>query len=280
MPQLKNLVFTLITVLVVPLVFFLLIEVGLTAAGVGKSYAYFKEIEIQGEIHFQENSDFADQFYPASLNVGPLQNTFLAAPSENRLRVLILGGSAAMGFPHKNHGVDRLLAAQLQAMLPGKEIEVINTAMTAVNSHVVYEVARTLPHDVADFAIILMGNNEVVGPYGPGTLNQNFLSNLNAIRLLQGLKRLRLWQAIEGILSSTLQGDAVADLEWQGMQMFVENGVALDDPRMADVYSQYETNLRDTVDLLTEKGMHVVLSTVPVNLRDSAPFLSVQKNMH
>ena len=276
MPQLKNLVFTLITVLVVPLVFFLLIEVGLTAAGVGKSYAYFKEIEIQGEIHFQENSDFADQFYPASLNVGPLQNTFLAAPSENRLRVLILGGSAAMGFPHKNHGVDRLLAAQLQAMLPGKEIEVINTAMTAVNSHVVYEVARTLPHDVADFAIILMGNNEVVGPYGPGTMNQNFLSNLNAIRLLQGLKRLRLWQAIEGILSSTLQGDALADLEWQGMQMFVENGVALDDPRMADVYSQYETNLRDTVDLLTEKGMHVVLSTVPVNLRDSAPFLSVQ----
>lgn len=276
MAQVKNLVFTIITALVVPLVFFLLLELGLAAAGVGTSYPYFKKIEIEGETHFQENSDFADQFYPPSLNVGPLQNTFLAAPSEDRLRVLILGGSAAMGFPHKNHGVDRLLAAQLKAMLPGKEIEVINTAMTAVNSHVVYEVARTLPSDVADFAIILMGNNEVVGPYGPGTLNQSFLSNLGAIRALQGLKRLRLWQAIEGVVNSTLEGDAMADLEWQGMQMFVDNGVALDDPRMADVYSHYEANLRDIVGLLNKKGMQVVLSTVPVNLRDSAPFLSVQ----
>ena len=193
----KNLVFTLITVLVVPLVFFLLIELGLTAAGVGKSYDYFHEIDIEGVRHYQDNPDFADQFYPPSLNVGPLANTFAAEPSDDRVRVLVLGGSAAMGFPHKNHGIDRLLTAQLGSMLPGKKVEVINTAMTAVNSHVVYEVVRTLPDEIADYAIILMGNNEVVGPYGPGTLSQNFLSNLGFIRSLQSLKRTRQWQCLE-----------------------------------------------------------------------------------
>ena len=53
--------------------------------------------------------------------------------------------------------------------------------MTSVNSHVVYQVAQTLPSESADVAVILMGNNEVVGPYGPGTFNQNFLSSLSAI---------------------------------------------------------------------------------------------------
>lgn len=47
---------------------------------------------------------------------------------------------------------------------------------------------------------------------------------------------------------------------------------------MRDVYAHFEANLRDTIDILSSKGMHVVLSTVPVNLRHSAPFLSVTDN--
>lgn len=276
MPNTKHLTFTIITAVVIPLLFFVLLEVILIALGVGTHYRYFNTINIDGKSYYQENPDFADQFYPPSLNVGPLQNTFAKEPTDDRLRVFVLGGSAAMGFPHKNHGVDRLLAAQLNALFPDKEVEVINTAMTSVNSHVVYQVAETLPRNSADVAVILMGNNEVVGPYGPGTFNQNFLSSLSAIRSLQALKRTRLWQWLDNAFQEVQVGDAKADLEWQGMQMFVENGVAESDPRMGDVYEHFDANLRDIIDVLSNKGMHVVLSTVPVNLRHSAPFLSLQ----
>ena len=276
MSQIKNALFTTITVVVIPLLFFVLLEGILRLIGVGTHYDYFTEIEINEEIYFQENINFADQFYPPSLNVGPLQNTFIKEPSDDRLRVFVLGGSAAMGFPHKNHGVDRLLAAQLNALFPDKDVEVINTAMTSVNSHVVYQVAETLPANSADYAVILMGNNEVVGPYGPGTFNQNFLSSLTAIRTLQALKRTRLWQWLDEAFQEVQANDAKADLEWQGMQMFVENGVAESDPRMDDVYEHFDANLRDIIDVLSDKGMHVVLSTVPVNLRHSAPFLSIE----
>jgi len=275
-PNTKHLTFTIITAVVIPLLFFVLLEVILIALGVGTHYRYFNTINIDGKSYYQENPDFADQFYPPSLNVGPLQNTFAKEPTDDRLRVFVLGGSAAMGFPHKNHGVDRLLAAQLNALFPDKEVEVINTAMTSVNSHVVYQVAETLPRNSADVAVILMGNNEVVGPYGPGTFNQNFLSSLSAIRSLQALKRTRLWQWLDNAFQEVQVGDAKADLEWQGMQMFVENGVAESDPRMGDVYEHFDANLRDIIDVLSNKGMHVVLSTVPVNLRHSAPFLSLQ----
>lgn len=278
MSNMRNKLFTIITVVVIPVLFFVLVEFALRLVGVGTHYQYFNQIDIGGEAFYQENPDFADQFYPPSLNVGPLQNTFAAERSEDRLRVFVLGGSAAMGFPHKNHGVDRLLAAQLRALFPNRDVEVVNTAMTSVNSHVVYQVAKTLPAESADVAVILMGNNEVVGPYGPGTFNQNFLSSLSAIRALQALKRTRLWQLLNSALSEVQSSDAKADLEWQGMQMFVDNGVAEDDPRMSAVYEHFEGNLRDIVDTLDAKGMHVVLSTVPVNLRQSAPFLSVSRD--
>lgn len=278
MSNMRNKLFTIITVVVIPVLFFVLVEFALRLVGVGTHYQYFNQIDIDGEAFYQENPDFADQFYPPSLNVGPLQNTFAAERSDDRLRVFVLGGSAAMGFPHKNHGVDRLLAAQLRALFPNRNVEVVNTAMTSVNSHVVYQVAKTLPAESADVAVILMGNNEVVGPYGPGTFNQNFLSSLSAIRALQALKRTRLWQLLDSALSEVQSSDAKADLEWQGMQMFVDNGVAEDDPRMSAVYEHFEGNLRDIVDTLDAKGMHVVLSTVPVNLRQSAPFLSVSRD--
>ncbi|MDX1506680.1 MAG: tetratricopeptide repeat protein, partial [Woeseiaceae bacterium] len=166
--------------------------------------------------------------------------------------------------------------AQLRAALPSREIEVINTAMTSVNSHVVYAVANSLPDNSADFAVILMGNNEVVGPYGPGTFNRNFLGNIALIRGLQALKRTRTWQALSSLLLSISPTDAKQELEWEGMQMFTNNGVPHDDPRMAGVYSHYEDNLTDIIETLQDKGVHVLLSSVPVNLRHSAPFLSVR----
>ena len=57
--------------------------------------------------------------------------------------------------------------------------------------------------------------------------------------------------------------------------MFTNNGVSHDDPRMESVYGHYEDNLADIIETLRNKGIHVLLSSVPVNLRHSAPFLSV-----
>ncbi|HRI12361.1 MAG TPA: hypothetical protein PLX89_05085, partial [Verrucomicrobiota bacterium] len=56
------------------------------------------------------------------------------SPSTNTLRILVFGESAALGDPEPAFGVCRFLEALLEARLPGKRIEVINTAITALNS--------------------------------------------------------------------------------------------------------------------------------------------------
>jgi hypothetical protein len=68
---------------VIPLLFFVLLEFVLRLVGSGTHYDYFNDIEIDGDAFYQENPNFADQFYPPSLNVGPLQNTFAARAQTN-----------------------------------------------------------------------------------------------------------------------------------------------------------------------------------------------------
>ena len=122
MPNTRNIIFTFITIVVIPVLFFALLELGLTVFGVGTSYDYFHKVDIDGETFYQDNPDFADQFYPQALDINPRENTFSADPDSERVRVYILGGSAALGFPHKNHGLDRLLETHLRAGLPSRKV--------------------------------------------------------------------------------------------------------------------------------------------------------------
>ena len=112
MPDVKKIVFTFIAIFLVPLLFFVLLELGLRVSGVGTSFEYFHTIDIDGQPYYQDNPDFADQFYPPSLGIGPPENTFAKERSADLIRVYVLGGSAAKGFPYVNHSLDRLLAAQ------------------------------------------------------------------------------------------------------------------------------------------------------------------------
>jgi tetratricopeptide (TPR) repeat protein len=275
----KKCIFSLIALIGIPAIFFIALEGSLRLLNVGTDYDYFHTINIDGEPYFQDNKAFANQFYPPSLGVAPLHNTLKVNTDSDHLRVLVLGGSAAQGFPHVNHGLDRHLSAHLRAALPNKTIEVINTAMTSVNSHVVYEVARTLPENSADYAIILMGNNEVVGPYGPSTFSQNFSSSLYLIRTIQALKRSRTWQLVAMFVQKLQSVSAEQqEIEWAGMEMFSEFTVPHDDARLNDVYRHYQNNLQDIITLLQSKNIRVVLSSVPVNLRHSAPFGSSHKS--
>ena len=100
---------------------------------------------------------------------------------------------------------------------------------------------------------------------------------MTSIRTVQAMKRTRIWQLIAGVIARLSSSQAREALEWQGMAMFTEQLVQRDDPRLQSVYSHFETNLMDTIGLLRAKGIHVLLATVPVNLRDQAPFASTHE---
>jgi lysophospholipase L1-like esterase len=80
-------------------------------------------------------------------------------------RVVILGESAAEGTPNPSFGLGRMLEAMLRLEFPERRFEVINAAMTAINSHVIWLIAQDCRQLKPDLVVVYMGNNEVIGSF-------------------------------------------------------------------------------------------------------------------
>jgi tetratricopeptide (TPR) repeat protein len=196
-----------------------------------------------------------------------------AAKSPDTIRIFIFGESAAMGDPEPAFGFGRILQVLLRDAMPGKRIEVLNVAVTAINSHVIREIARDCVDKQGDYWLVYAGNNEVVGPFGAGTVFGDQVPGLAFIRANLALKNLRLGQLLDA-LRQKVSSKRAAPETWAGMEMFLQQQVSADDPRMQRVYEHFESNLRDILRFGQESGAQVLVGSVPVNLKDCPPFAS------
>ncbi len=260
----------------VPLLILLIIELSLRLFSFGFNPAALKEISHKNEGFVVNNDPFTWRFFPPRISRDFDPFAFLENKAHNTFRIFVLGESAAQGVPDGAYSFSRQLEVMLRQTRPDLNFEVINTALTAVNSHVLLPLARGLSHRAADAVIIYMGNNEVVGPYGPGTVFKPFLPSLGLIRFNIALRATRLGQAMERLLAAFSGAYAAADA-WQGMEMFLNKQLAPDDPRLETVYQHFRTNLRDMLQIFAHRKVPVLLCTVAVNLRDCPPFASLHR---
>ncbi len=256
--------------LLVPLLVLTVAEIALRVAGVGFPTSFFRAAPGNA---VTSNPAFGWRFFPRVLARRPVVFLFPRAKDPETVRIFVLGGSAAVGTPDPAFSFGRILQVMLEETHPGRDFEVVNAAMTAINSHVVREIAADCAGQSPDLFVVYMGNNEVVGPYGPGTVFQHDMPPLSVIRTSMAVKRLRLAQTLAGAVRR-LSG-AATPASWQGMAMFLDHRVPADDPRLDTVYGSLRANLGAIVAAGRASGAPVVLSTVASNLADSPPFASV-----
>ncbi len=206
------------------------------------------------------------QPHPCRLTTPKLRDT---------LRVVVLGESAAMGTPDPSFGFGRILEFMLQQQIPQKRIEVVNAAMRGVNSHIIRHIAQDCAVLQPDLFIVYMGNNEVIGSYGPSTPSGRFGSYPRAILTIQWLRTTRLGQLFRSIAGS---GPAATTLpSEQTMETVRTYRLAVDDPRRAPVFNNYRRNLEAIAQATTQTGAKVFLSTVAVNLKNTPPLGSLHR---
>ncbi len=165
----------------VPLLVLGTLELGLRAVGYGHPARFL--VAIAGQSGYATNPAFGRRFFPRELARAPVPQRLKAPKHPDAYRVFILGGSAALGTPDSSFGVGAILEQMLRELYPTIRFEIVNAAMTAVNSHVVREMARDCARHRPDLFPVYLGNNEVVGPYGPGTVFRRFTPSLGLIRL-------------------------------------------------------------------------------------------------
>lgn len=247
-------------------VLLVVVEAGLRVADYGFPTAFFQR---QADGGARDNPSFGCRFFPPRMARMPdiLQ---VSSATDKTFRVAILGGSAAMGEPLPEFGPARRLQAMLEAALPDKRVEVLNAAMTAIDSSVVREIAGDLFGLQPDVVILYLGNNEVVGPFGPAAGGGPLALRAGFTRLRVLATRLRLTQGIRRAMGWGAQADP-----WMGMERLEGRAIASDDPRLEAVAERFEANLRAIVRAARKAGSRVIICTVPVNLCDLPPFESV-----
>jgi tetratricopeptide (TPR) repeat protein len=184
-----------------------------------------------------------------------------------------LGESVAWGDPDPTYGFGRYLEVMLRQRYPQTKFEVVNTSITALNSHAFLPMVRELVHYQPDLFVIYAGNTEVVGPFGPGTVLTPWDLSLPAIRARIFLSSTRLGQLVGKVTGSGQKNGQ----EWRGMEMFLDRQVRADSPQMRPVYENFAANLRDIAAVARGSGAQVVFSTVATNLKDCAPFAPLHR---
>jgi tetratricopeptide (TPR) repeat protein len=265
--------FRFIALCIVPLLLLGGLEAALRLAGYGYPTSFFKKIHRDGKDYFINNKNFTLRFFPPQLARWPGPFLFPAVRSPDTVRIFIFGESAAMGDPQPAYGASRFMEVQLRERYPGKKFEVCNFGITAINSHVILPIAREAARHDGDFWIVYMGNNEMVGPFGTATVFGAQALPRQVAQFNIALQRTRLGQ-LTVAASRHLRGQS-KNTSWAGMEMFLGNHVAPDDPRKETVYRNFEANLRDIVKAGVDSGAKVILNTVSVNLKDSPPFASL-----
>ncbi|SPE53211.1 conserved hypothetical protein [Verrucomicrobia bacterium] len=259
-----------------PLALLALLELGLRLAGYGYPTHFLLPSEQHGRRTWVQNPKFGWRFFGRQLARVPAPCSILQPKPANTIRVFVVGESAAFGDPQPEFGLPRMLEALLDLRYPGTQFEVINAAMTAINSHVILPIARDCSSAEGDLWVIYMGNNEVVGPFGAGTVFGPQAPAEPWIRASLALKSLRFGQMLDN-LRQTVQRTPPDRGEWGGMTMFLGHEVPLQDPRMKAVHAHFQANLDDIIEAGRRAGVGVVVSTVAVNLRDCAPFGSTNR---
>lgn len=198
---------------------------------------------------------------------------FKENPDDGVFRVVVLGGSAAAGWPHpSNQTFSSYLEKTLNGINTNKRTEVINCAAHGFASYRVLQVFRQVKKWHPDLVIVWSGNNEFLEERGidDSSVSQLFREAGSKIRTVQLVSK--------AFLSPTKLGSEVnaAGTFWKKTR---QESLALrtDDEKFKSVREIYSQSIGEIVREAKDENIQVLLMTVPVNLREWQPNVSVLK---
>jgi len=266
-----------VIVLSLPVVLLGLGEAGLRLAGYGHDLEPLFIPSPQQPAYLQANPRVVTRFFvdPAQAPSVSIETAyFRAQKAPGTLRVFVQGESSAAGFPY---GLGAALAGALDQRLerafPGREVEVISTALAAVNSYALLDFADEIIAQQPDAVLVYVGHNEYLGILGVGSTLRVAASPL-LTRAFLAVRELRLFQVMSRLLgrggTQAVEGSpAVADTLME--RVAGERSIPLDSETYRAGLEQFDANLRRLLARYRAAGVPVFVGTLVSNERDQLP---------
>lgn len=275
-----------------PFLLILALEALLRLTGFGSSYPLFVPAPAPG--YLQPNPLLVQRYVNDPRQappVAPDSQYFLAEKPQGALRLVVAGESTAAGFPYGRFGSPAaLLQQRLKLQSAEQPIEVISTAMAAINSYTVLDLMPELLAIQPDAILLYVGHNEYVGLLGVGSQFQASPNRQLTLWWLQ-LKQWRLYQSIQRGMQAILppQADLAGQeaAQKQGRiqdksqgkttmaQLASQSGIALGSDTYQAGVQQFRDNLAAIAEIAQEAGVPLILTSLVSNEKALPPFLTV-----
>ena len=221
-------------------------------------------------------------FFMQKTRPNPPKDLFLKRKPANGYRIFVMGGSTTAGFPYGyNLMFPRILNFMLSDVFPDRYIEVVNTAMSAVNSYTLYDLTDEILAKQPDAILIYAGHNEYYGALGVGSA-ESLGRNPAIIYAYLKLRRYKTFLLVRDIVGAIRKGVGKATgrgSETDPTNTLMARIVAEQTiPYKSELYElglrQYEHNLRMILEKAQKNGVPVILSELVSNIKDQPPFIS------
>jgi tetratricopeptide (TPR) repeat protein len=280
-PQTKTPKTFYLILLLIPVLFFVLLEFGLRVFDYGRNLETFITLSEEYDDLLFLNPDLPFR-YVSKLESPPatVLDAFEKEKSDSTFRIFVMGGSSAAGWPYAyNATFPRYVQRALSYTYPNYNIEVINLGITAHNSYTIADIADDVIEQKPDLILVYAGHNEYYGALGVGSTESygtsRFLSNLmielRQIKIFQLLNDIIAWFAKNiGSNSGNSSGETLMS------RMIGENEIPFGSELFKEGINQFKLNMNELLEKTNAAGIKVIVGTLTSNLMQK-PFVSINE---
>ncbi len=274
----RKITFTFITLLI-PVLFFVILEALLQLFNYGGNLNLFVTAHGEYDAYYKCNPVVTKRYFFNQKTIpDPSNDLFRKEKPDNGYRIFVMGGSTTAGYPYgENLMFSRILHKRLAYTFPDREIEVVNTATTAINTYTLLDFIDEILEQEPDLILIYSGHNEFYGALGVASAESlgRIPGVVKTMLELQKFKTVLLLRSTMVKIASLFKDEAGQDPTATLMERLVEEQTIL---YGSDLYEAGKAQFRQNLDAIQKKikkaGVQVMVSELVSNVRDHAPFVS------
>jgi tetratricopeptide (TPR) repeat protein len=264
----------------------LMIELLLRAFSYGSNMHLFeKHPHKDYKTYYRVNPSIGEKYFTKFDATGATNDIFLRKKPENGFRIFVIGSSTVVGFPYENNLMfSRILQKRLQDAYPDKTIEVVNTAITAVNTITFCDYMKEIVRYSPDAILFYEGHNEFYGAFGIGS-NEAFSQHKFIRNLHFKLMNLRIYQLMRSCINSVSamlshKPDLKNSRGSLMKKMVADKNIDYHGEKYQLGLEQFRSNLSEILQRASNRKIPVFLSDLICNVKDLPPFGSTDSDKY
>ena len=277
LPKSRKAIYGIISILL-PLIVLIFIELILRVSGYGDNLSLFITHPDKGfENYYVANPEIGKKYFRKMEYSAPPKDRFLKNKPDDVFRIFVMGSSTVVGFPYDNNLMfSRILSERLRDAYPGKKIEMVNTAITAINSFTLADFMPQILNQKPDAILIYAGHNEFYGAFGLGS-NEAVYYNPTLIRVHLKLMNYRIYQLTVNTISNVTSVFKTENKQRGTLmtRMVKDANIVYGSKTYNEGIDNFRENMSAILDRANQNKVPVFISDLVSNLRDLKPFKSI-----